>query len=114
MLHSSVRAAYVSVDSLLGNRARIPLACSWIYTTLVERTSDMCGSSFDQGFPHAANDCNAQRSQAIGIVCSDNVARWQHGVVWCDVRCVFGSLLDGFHFFFASSVVEWTYHDGLS
>jgi hypothetical protein len=39
---------------------------------------------------------------------------WEHRVVGVDVGCVFGRLLNRFHFFFAACVVEGADYDGLA
>ena len=70
--------------------------------------------SLDVGLAIAANHTNSECSQACWIVRLDNLDRWQQRVIRADVRRVFGGLFDGFHFLFATSVVERTDNYGLS
>src|SRR5690242_13698946 len=99
-----------------GARLAASRLCCWL---LADRCVVGCanrsdGRSFNQRFPDSAHDCYPQCRQAIGVICSYNMACWQHRVIWGDVRGVLCCLLDGFHLFLASGVVKWTYDDWLS
>jgi hypothetical protein len=71
-------------------------------------------SSFNVGFAVPADHANPKCPQACWIVHFDDLYWWQQRIIGTDVRRIFGGLLDGFHFFFASGVIERTYDDRLS
>ena len=70
-------------------------------------------ASVDEWLLLVADQSYAEVIEGVGIVGPYDGWEWQHRVVWIHMRCISCSLFDGFHLFFATGVIEWTYHDRL-
>jgi hypothetical protein len=57
---------------------------------------------------------NSQTLQCLWVMDPDDGGERKHGIVRIDGSGFFSSLFNGFHFFLASGVVEWTDDDRLS
>ena len=70
--------------------------------------------SFNERFPLPSHHHDTQRLESGRVVGADDGLCRKHGIVGAEMRGVFGRLFDGFHFLFASGVVEGADDYGLA
>lgn len=92
----------------------VGIRCWWCSAiALLERLILNIAISLNERLPRPTNHRNTQRSQSSRVVRLDDQRRWQHRVIWADMRRIFRGLLYRLHLLFASRVVERAHYDRL-